>query len=247
MIPGIKTRPMPLWLSQINNCDVLPIGELLANSLYYPSSGRDGDPVRYLAGLVHSFIYVDYAIEHDDMLASMHHNHHGFNGYSILCCRDVSEKELTPEGWQSLPLNHSDGNPEKYRDMMKPPCSIWAIYQRNQGLDDTHGPERFSFLYICGDGVATFQALYHGNKCAPDVVAIIQPGTGFGRNWTDFENPSMIFARSVLGNKNGKPEFLLYGGVGDKACCWPAYENLIHYWKLPAGVGGALGLWQKNR
>ncbi len=38
----------------------LPLRELLEGALYYPSSGTDGDPVKYMGTLIQSFVYTDY-------------------------------------------------------------------------------------------------------------------------------------------------------------------------------------------
>lgn len=117
--------------------------------------------------------------------------------------------------------------------------------QKRKNFDEEDGPSYFSFLFIGGDGVATFQVLYHGNKCSPDVVTIIQPGTGFGGNWTNFQDPEMIFAQSVLQNSYGRPSYLLYGGWGTKKnyerVCWPQYSELVYCWKV---VDGWLTLWK---
>lgn len=271
MIPKIKRRPVPSWLKNLNNLDVLPIRDLLANSLYYPSCGRDGDPVRYLGGFIHSFVFVDYSIEHDEVLNSLQDAHHRFKGYKVVYSRDVKEKELIPNGcsltpsmvftlfcrdgrmkelqyndWQPIIPDYRDGNPLKYKERIKEPFAVWAIHQRDEKYGEEHGPERFSLLYICNDSAATFQALYHGNKCVPEVVAIIHPGTGYGHNWTNFRNPSQIFARSVLNNPYGKPKYFLCDGARENSrdsSYWQEYNQLIHYWKV---CDGELGLWKRN-
>ena len=55
---------MPLWLSRLTAESIqngpFPLREILRSSLYYPASRFDGDPVKYLAGDIHSFVYVDY-------------------------------------------------------------------------------------------------------------------------------------------------------------------------------------------
>ena len=52
------------WLSRVDPATIqdadFPLDDILRDSLYYPASGFDGDPVRYLAGNVLSFVYVDY-------------------------------------------------------------------------------------------------------------------------------------------------------------------------------------------
>ena len=141
-----------------------------------------------------------------------------------------------------VPPNEEDGNWGGLEWDLGAPFAVWSVHQRNAGLGNDHGPERFSLLYVCGDGVAAFQALYHGHRCRPRVVAIIQPGTGFGGNWTDFEDPARIFCRSVLGNPSGAPEYLLCEGWGKGrceefgkeylSCCWPLYDELVRYWTV---------------
>jgi hypothetical protein len=89
--------------------------------------------------------------------------------------------------------------------------------------------------------VATFQALYHGNRAAPTVVAIIRSGTGFGGNWTDFREPGQVFARSVLDNPTGVPRFLLCEGWKERDSSrrsyWPSYPSRV------AVLGPGLRLW----
>jgi hypothetical protein len=188
---------------------------------------------------------VDYGLEHDAVWKSLHDDSHGFRGYVLFDCRDVLERELTPQGWQPIPPELGrDGDPSRHRDFIKKPFGIWSVHERMSDYDEEHGPDRFSLLYICADGAAAFQALYHGNRCAPKVLAIIQPGTGFGGNWTDFRDPDQILGRSVLQNPYGKPQYLLYGGWGrgynESESCWPAYAQLIHHWRAGRST---LGLW----
>src|SRR5674476_982995 len=51
-----------------------------------------------------------------------------------------------------------------------------AVYERLEKFDDNFGPLKFSLLYIGGEGVATFQALYWAKKKTAKAVAIIQYG-----------------------------------------------------------------------
>jgi hypothetical protein len=59
--------------------------------------------------------------------------------------------------------------------------------------------------------VATYQYLFW-NKSTPRSLAIIQPGTGFGGNWTDFRKSDGPLGQAVLNNPAGKPAFIYYGG-----------------------------------
>lgn len=218
----------------------LPIRDVLAGSVYYPACEFDGDPVRYLGGNFHSFVYVDYGVGRDRLLQNLD----GFRGYRVAASRDVGEPELTPNGWTPRFPRTSDGDPRRRADWIKAPFGIWSIYQRSEDFGSDHGPDRFSLLYIGGDGVATFQALYDGNRVAPAVVAVIQPGHGFGGNWTNFEDAEGMFARSVLENPSGTPEYLLFGGWGEgdfyRRPCWPDYGSPVKT------LHGRLRLWGRS-
>ncbi|WP_326984235.1 hypothetical protein VUJ46_06765 [Chryseobacterium sp. MYb264] len=58
------------------------------------------------------------------------------------------------------------------------------------------------------------------------MLAIIQPGTGFGLNWTDFRRRDKELAWVVMDNKFGSPETVVYGGIssGYKDFSWDEYE-----------------------
>jgi len=258
MISQLTARKVPQWLAEVVPESMrLPIKQLLQGSLYYPACGLDGDPVKYLGGYVHSFVYVDYGIERDEVVRSLRDGHHGFRGYKIHLLRDdITEHELVPGGWHPIHPTPADGNPARYCDRITKPFAVWCVLQREEDRDATYGPDRISLLYVGADGVAAFQALYQGNHCSPEVVAIIQPGTGFGFNWTDFRDPNKILGRSILHNPYGVPKYLLYGGRGRdyRPACWAddyptevAYlKGLPHEQKLPAKEG-ELGLWMHKR
>ena len=115
-------------------------------------------------------------------------------------------------------------------------------------MPESHGPHRFSLLYLCAEGVAAFQALYVANQLAPAAIGIIQPGYGFGGNWTDFTDRDRIFAGIVLDNPAGHPKFLLHGGIGPREFydqpCWPEYSEQRGF--LDKAGGGSIGVWAKG-
>jgi len=367
MISRLPEKSVPDWLAKISQStitiDPFPLTQLLEDSLYYPSSGFDRDPVKYLSGNILSFIYVDYGRSHDEFENEIIKR--GFRGYECLATRSVTEQELTPRGWRPIqpdrdhidydPLVYPDNSDftieglkifgidrealQKERDTAermeilskdklprlqekmeqeserlaflkreilneklreeeksdfqqdmkwieaeiedvrlqiedarqdynesecenleaatrklhlmgdwwnekKPYCS-WSIFQLREDVPAIHGPPRFSLLYLCADGVAAFQALYYANSASPKAVAVIQPGTAFGGNWTDFDDPSGIFARTVFGNPKGSPQILLNGGRGNRDFfrepCWPSYTELICF--LDKSRGGSIGVW----
>jgi hypothetical protein len=248
MIDQLPKMRTPTWLSKLSASSIenepFPLSRILRDSLYYPSSWFDGDPVRHLAGNILSFIYVDYGHEQSEFDQALHDQ--GFRGYEVLAKRTVTRQELAPHGWRPTQPFYSDGAPQNLHDLKTPFCT-WVVMQRQPGMPRDHGPARFSLLYLCADGAAAFDALYVTNGTAPKAIAIIQPGHAFGGNWTDFTDPGRILARFVLSNPAGQPEFLLYGGYGSRDFfrdpCWPGYQKQLCF--LEKSGGGSIGVWSR--
>lgn len=248
MLPQLPEIAFPAWLANLSPEAMIdapfPLERVLQNSLYYPSSAFDGDPVRHLAGNILSFVYADYGYSRQQFMNALQKP--GFRGYEQIGTRSVTEGELVPRGWRPTPPTDFDGDPFRYRSWIKPPFCSWSLFQRRKDFPASHGPIRFSLLYLCADGVAAFQALYVANNEAPKALAIIQPGHGFGANYTDYENPEKILARSVLGNQAGRPDILLFGGYGClsyyRTPCWPTYRDQLCF--IDKAGGGGIGVWK---
>jgi len=243
MIEQIPRMMLPDWLMSLTAESMiaipLPLHDILQDSLYYPGAGTDGKPVRWLAGNVYSFVYTDYMVSRSRFLKALNDEQTGFRGYRVLGSRDINEKELTPKGWLPMPPGPFDGNPNVGREHFAQPFAIWVIMERSHDYPSEHGPERFSLLYLCGEGVASYQALYTGNRIKPKILFLIQHG--FGGNWTNFEDPDGIFARSVAANPVGFPDWLVGRCRRESALSyWEKYYPgpYIHY--LDGGHGFAV-------
>lgn len=254
MIEQLPAIDEPKWLSHIDLdkfADApLPLADILQDSLYYPASGYDADPVRYLAGNYVSFVYVDYGASEEELNEKLLDPEHGFAGYELIAQRSVKDRELDPYGWVQPPLLPEDDDTSLHESWLSQRFCLWSILQRCKDYPPSHGPHRFSLLYLCVDGVAAFRALYVNNRVAPGAVAIIQPGNTYscGRP-TDFRNPKENLAQLVLKNPAGKPEILIYGGLGRRngyrKPCWPDYgEHLCFLNKSPKG---SIGVWRLSQ
>ena len=187
-----------------------PVRTLLYNSVYYPASGFDGGIIRDCNinrkdWNVLSFVYVDYQATERSLAATDMPR-----GYKLLGERHLKESDLVPNGWTpQLPPNL---DLERYQYVVnKQPFATWMVFERLPEFGDDHGPKRFSLLYLCADGVAAYQALYWTHCVCPKAIAIIQPGTGFGCNWTDFFMAKEPFHWMVSHNPAGMPEFVYCG------------------------------------
>jgi hypothetical protein len=211
MIEQMTVMELPSWLMNVSpdtiNQEPLPLHGILKDSLYYPGAGSDGKPVKWLAGNVYSFVYTDYGVSRSHFLSDLNDGRRGFNGYQILAQRDVTMKELIPNGWTPMFPDSGHHGSNGWRQNPIQPFGIWTVMERLPELSLEHGPERFSLLYLCSEGVAAYQALYNSNRVKPKVLFLIQHG--FGGNWTDFHDPSEIFAQSVRANPAGMPDYLV--------------------------------------
>ncbi len=223
----------------------LPLRELLEGALYYPSSGTDGDPVKYMGALIQSFVYVDYGYSRASFLEALQRE--PFAGYRILGSRSVSEAELETQGWRAPPLSPDEINrvQNAVRRLRAVPFCEWVVFERLPSMPVEHGPRRFSLLQLCADGVAAFQALYVDKALRPGAIAVIQPGHGFGGNWADFTDPTGPLGRVVASNPAGLPPYMLAGGLGPRShnlsIRWPQYSRLIRWYPYPRR--GEVGIW----
>ena len=207
------------WLEKLTSERIqngnFPLMDILQNSFYYPSCGFDGGIIKDIntVGRDHkivSFVYCDYATGEK----AFRQEQNTFLGYHVLGSRSVSHSELTPKGWQpKFPPQFNLNEYQRFKDTWKP-FIHWTVYERDENRGDEHGPTRFSLLYLGGEGVASYQALYWSNRTSAKALAIIQPGTAFGLNWTDFTDSNGALAWVINNNPIGQPELIYYGGYG---------------------------------
>jgi hypothetical protein len=147
----LQQRSMPPWLSSIKDykdLDHILLESILENSLFYPASGRDGDPIKYLSGYIHSFIYADNGVTEKQLINSLENQNRNFLGYHVEFIK--SENFIC--------------------------CSTWVILKRISSFDAKFGPERISLLFVHNDFMCAFQGLYSNSKKCPEIIALIKSG-----------------------------------------------------------------------
>ena len=205
----------------------LPLRSLLENSIYYPAAGHDGGVIkdcntRARSLNIRSFVYADYCSGPKAYLE----NENTFLGYHVFGSRALKAEDLSSAGWvAAIPPETNRYRYTKYIQHWKP-FVHWTVYERDADRTEEHGPERFSLLYFGSEGVATYQGLYWTHRIVPAAMCIIQPGTGFGLNWTDFRSPEAPLYWVVHHHPDGKPPLVYYGGYchGYDDFSWPGYE-----------------------
>ena len=196
---------------------IIPLQEMLTNSFFYPACDSDGGVVKdcnknYQTLGIDTFIYCDYAYGEDALNEDMN----DFHGYKVLATRSLKPNDLTPNGWNmQMPPRLDLQQYHMFKDAYKKPFAKWIVYERVTEKGEDFGPKRFSLIYIGGEGIATYQALYWSNNACPKAIAIIQPGHAFGLNWADFTEPNGYMNWVVSKNPNHKmPKYIYYGGIG---------------------------------
>lgn len=242
----MNTKLQSLSKSDIET-GAFPLDLVLSDSLYYPACELDGQIVKHFSKEYQSFIFCDYAVGEDAFNAEIEH----FKGYQLVGHRSLKQEELVPNGWSpELPPHLVKEEYLKYQQHLKKPFAHWAVYERMEGFDENHGAKRFSLLFVGGEGAATYQALYWSNHKTAKALAIIQPGTGFGLNYTDFRDSKRILGWVVLNNKSGIPDKLIYGGNGDNytELNWEGYtqeRTISPYYNLPDHPEGEVRVWKR--
>jgi hypothetical protein len=250
---SLKEVPRPEWLSESGVDVVLPVNELLTDSVYYPGSATDGDPIKHLGRYFWSFVYADYGFTRDEIRKALDSGE--FGGYKVSARRAVTENELPLEQWNAetggrfaygLPLENNA--PPFFRRGVCP-FAEWVLLE-----DRSVRPRRvISLLFFGADGVALLEKLYASRGISPACICVIQapPALG-GFNWTTFEDERGPLFQTLTKIKSGLPRFLLYGGSGDpewyKKPCWSAY-TLRLAWPLARmrnwRPDGALSFWER--
>jgi len=250
MITELPEMQTPEWLEAISRGNIessFPLSEIVKESLYYPASGLNGTPVKFLSGNILSFVYADYGITKNVFLANLNGNgpECGFMGYKSILQREISRNDIVPGGWRPpiVPMEEPERSRLLQQEKECQPFGHWSVWQRNPESEQSIGPNVFSFVFLSGEMSAIYQGLYCRLSIAPKILAIIQPGA-MGGEWECVSSDDSFFKRVVKSNKAGFPEYLIYGGLGRgfyETPCWSEYwghrlvqlpERYAGIWKL---------------
>ena len=218
---NLPTLPPPEWLLEIirgKTPGKLPLKKLLVDSLYYPASGINGTPIKFLVGNVYSFIYADLGTGHEEFLRDLRHNPP--LGYDLIYQREVTVDEIAESNFVPAPFEISATELNLLLDLQcdVEPFGHWSIWRSlNSDL-------AFSLFFLRGEINAVFQGLYVQNHEKPKYLAIIQPGHADGiLAWEDIRSNNSHFHDLVIGNPAGAPEYIISGHTGSP-------EKLAPYW-----------------
>ena len=192
-----------------------------SRTVYYPGSGNDGQPVKFcaLSRAAHAFVYVDYAVDWNTLSRYLTDPDQGFRGYVLAHHEKVTEKNLRPGGWTPHIDKDEARGADRFRTYSTTPFAHFAVLERQHGNEE-HGPKRLAMLFVGGDGIASYDALYcQEDGTSPPFLAVIQDH-GFGGNYDRFDRGGLL--ERIARRSRVLPEFLL---VADCSRPWFGYAD----------------------
>lgn len=196
---------MPQWLAEYNGNGIDLGGVRKTASVYYPGAGFDGQPIHTfnVAHAAYLYIYADYGVEKQVIESKLD----SFKGYKVIGKHDIALNQLAP-AWRPHILMTKELVEESRRWATVAPYCFIAIFERPSDFSDEHGAKRFAVIFIGGDGIATYDALF-GNKNMVTPLAVVLQEHGFGGNYAAFGRNSIM---EEIAEKSGVyPELLLVG------------------------------------
>ena len=221
---------------------------LLTNSLYYPACDLDGGVIKYCNEHygeigINSYVYADYGMEEKRLKDNLD----GFYGYYLKKSRTISPADLGFDLFQLIP-ECSDEDKERIHTWRQKPFARYAEFEKETDYWPEIGPNVFSLLYLCAEGITIYDKLYLTNGIAPKAMAIIQPGTAFGGNWTDYSDPHAPLASTVMKGKT-MPTYFFFGGRGSFSYndfMWPEYRQIDAIDNYYRNSEGRVTVWQHS-
>ena len=224
----------------------LNLQQILTNSLYYPACDIDGGVIKYCNEHydefgINSYVYADYGIKEKRLKDHLD----TFFGYYLIKSRPIPAADLGFDLSQLIP-ECSDEDRAQIELWRQKPFARYAVFIRDFELGSEIGPEEFSLLYLCAEGITVYENLYLANGIIPKAMAVIQPGTAFGGNWTNYRDPNAPLAMTVMKGKN-MPNYFFYGGYGNFSYddfMWPGYMQIDAIDNYYRNSDGRVTVWQ---
>jgi len=215
----LKKEPMPQWLNDWGANTPFSASDFFGSrTVFYPGSGRDGQPVEFFGTrhAAHCFVFVDYGLSQQELTEMLSPRGQPFRGYASAGRIRLQQSDLAPRGWNPVLEPHEIRRPMPLAN--EPPYGFVEILDRKQGFHDSHGPRRLAILLLFADGAASYAALF----CQPEnsaPFAVVLQDHSFGGNWTDFGQGGAL--EKIANRAQRLPEYLL---VGEHTNPWSRYD-----------------------
>ena len=216
---------VPQWLMAYSAGEKPTFATALSGRfVYYPGSGDDGEPVRIFnqSHSAHVFLYVDYGVSRERLETQLRDGY--FTGYHSLGriefkAEDIAKVDFVPHVDLSRISRWGKELQRRVTAGVKPFCMM-DILERDQDRNDSFGAERLAVIFLCGDGIASYDAMF-GSKVYHAPFAIILHDHGFGGNYDKFGRGGLLEECAV--NTDSFPELLL---TASNTEVWRGYDRI---------------------
>ena len=211
---------IPFWIREFKSSDLFdPQAFFASRVVFYPGCGSDGHAVKLFnsSGAAHCYLMVDYGVSENALEENL--NSHGFIGYKIIHDSPLKQADFNNRWQPHLQLDESQRH--SLRHFAKPilPFGRFLVFERLAEFGPEHGAERFAVVFLCADGIATYDALFCQPDSPPAPYCVLIHDHGFGGNYNRFGRGGLL-ERLHLEHARSAPEWLLVHG--DAA--WRGYE-----------------------
>ena len=220
-----------------------------SRTIYYPGSRCDIDPLKVCtqAHAAHAFIYVD-----NDETLDIHGfvyglEELGFIGYEVEYTDELTNFSLLPNGWTSH-VHKTDLSEDIETAIEADLEGLFVVLSRDEGRDERHGPKRFAFLYVMGDGHITYDAFYCQDDGSPPPHIIVVQDHALSTNHNWFGHGGLL--ERLAYQRCRYPEWLLVGSVdleGNSYEPWDGYADKCVQPERQGEAGNPRKLYRLNR
>lgn len=220
-------EPTPVWLKNFSQHSRVVWEDFFSSRLvYYPGSGFDGEAVRLFASTksAHCFLYADYMIQKQSLLQKLEQEGGAFTGYQTIARVHLTDQEIAARYWVQHAYDKPTTKPIKYmfaQEMQSAPFAFLEVLERKPEFNESFGAERIAILFVGGDGVATYDALFCQQDSKP-LFALVLQDHGFGGNYTLFGKGGIMHDIAKQCQKH--PQYLWVDPSSTKP--WDGYQQI---------------------
>jgi hypothetical protein len=179
--------------------------DFLRNAVFYPASGLDGTPVKFLAKRFQRFFYADYSIERDSFEQECRNP--GFKGYCCTGIDDLDVEALFGCPWQEIRQRYQQIMDQIDQDRWAEPFVARARFELRPEMPPDHGPRQIELILARCEAIVTYDSVFCRRRIRPQCLAYICSGLAFGGNFGEFPQ---YLNNAVRANSAGLPDFFLY-------------------------------------
>lgn len=201
---------MPAWLENYKSGYRIDMKDFWSSRMVdYPGAGGDLETIDVCikTSCVHLFLYVDYDAYNERSVEKADCKKF-FDGYHVIDTVDIPEHEIFKQGYHPI-------QKEIFSCIMK-------IFERDEGLTDEHGPKRFAIVFLCADGIASYESIFCRENIQAPFIAVIED-YGSGNNYDRFSRGGKL-ERIAISN-NVFPKFIFLGEHNPTEI-WAGYKKI---------------------